>query len=75
LDDDGHILNNVRTSRQAAIWLNCAAAMMMILVESPQDRIKLKDALTELLEVKYVLIRGMDGLSFSNYQKFELHVI
>ena len=56
LYNEGYILNNVRTSRQAAIWLNCVLTMMKIGVacsmESPQQRISLKDATAELLKVK-----------------------
>ncbi|KAJ8451234.1 hypothetical protein Cgig2_014006 [Carnegiea gigantea] len=64
LDNEGYILNNVRTSRQAAIWLHCVLTMMKIGVacsmESPQERISLKDATAELLRVKGDLIREED---------------
>ena len=62
LDNEGHVLNNIRAPKQAAIWMNCVVTMMKIGVacsmESVQDRINLKDALTELLKVKDDLIQS-----------------
>ena len=70
LDNEGYVLNNIRTPRQAATWMNCVVTMMKIGVacsmESLQDRINLKDASAELLKVKDDLIQfqGINGLFF-----------
>jgi len=65
LDNEGYILDNIRTPRQAATWMNCAVTVMKIGVacsmESPQDRLSLKDALAELLKVKDDLIQFQES--------------
>jgi len=74
LDNEGYVLNNIRTPRQAATWMNFLVTMMKIGVacsmESPQGRINLKDASAELLKVKDELIQfqGLNGLFFPSSQ-------
>jgi len=65
LEDDGYAANVLRNRRQAVAWMNCVLRLMEIGVacsmESPQDRMSLKDATVELLKVKDVLIKGMNS--------------
>lgn len=62
LEDDGYAANVLKNPRQAVAWMNCVVRMMEIGVacsmESPQDRMNLKDATVELLKVKDDLIKG-----------------
>lgn len=87
LDNEAYMLNIVRTPRQAETQMNCVVTMIKIGVacsmESPQERISLKDATAELLKdatdwscmFTWALISDRFSLEFGKFNIVEYELL